>query len=80
MTVYEHLQFIASIKGLEGKTASNEIEFIISEVGLQHEREKLAKNLSGGNKRKLSLGMALTGGSKIIFLDEPTSGMDPVSR
>jgi len=80
MTVYEHLQFIASIKGLEGKTASNEIEFIINEVGLQHEREKLAKNLSGGNKRKLSLGMALTGGSKIIFLDEPTSGMDPVSR
>lgn len=35
----------------------------------------MAKHLSGGNKRKLSLGMALTGGSKIIFLDEPTSGI-----
>ena len=36
--------------------------------------------MSGGNKRKLSLGMALIGKSKIIFLDEPTSGMDPVTR
>jgi ABC-type multidrug transport system ATPase subunit len=40
----------------------------------------LAKNLSGGNKRKLSLGNALVGGSKIIFLDEPSSGLDPNSR
>jgi len=40
----------------------------------------LAKNLSGGNKRKLSLAMALIGRSKVIFLDEPTSGMDPGSR
>lgn len=44
------------------------------------ERKKLIKNLSGGNKRKLSLGMALVGNSKIIFLDEPSSGMDPVNR
>ena len=36
--------------------------------------------MSGGNKRKLSLAMALTGKTKILYLDEPTSGMDPVSR
>lgn len=40
----------------------------------------MAKNLSGGNKRKLSLALALIGNSKIVFLDEPTSGLDPVSR
>jgi len=47
---------------------------------LSNERKKFTKNLSGGNKRKLSLGMALIGGSKVIFLDEPSSGLDPVSR
>jgi ATP-binding cassette subfamily A (ABC1) protein 3 len=44
------------------------------------ERHKYAKNLSGGNMRKLSLAMGICGGSKIIFLDEPTAGMDAVSR
>jgi ATP-binding cassette subfamily A (ABC1) protein 3 len=43
-------------------------------------KNKLSKNLSGGMKRKLSLGMALIGGSKIIILDEPTSGLDVDSR
>ena len=47
---------------------------------MSNERKKFTKNLSGGNKRKLSLGMALIGGSKVIFLDEPSSGLDPVSR
>lgn len=43
-------------------------------------KTKLSKTLSGGMKRKLSLGMALIGGSKIIILDEPTSGLDVDSR
>ena len=47
---------------------------------LTEHKDKLAKNLSGGMKRKLSLGMALVGGSKVIILDEPTSGLDVESR
>ena len=41
---------------------------------------KLAKQLSGGTRRKLSLAISLIGKSIVIFLDEPTSGMDPISR
>ena len=47
---------------------------------LQSERLKIIRALSGGNKRKLSLAMALIGGSFVVFLDEPTSGMDAMSR
>lgn len=43
-------------------------------------KHKLVKELSGGMKRKLSLGMALIGGTKVIILDEPTSGLDVESR
>ncbi len=47
---------------------------------LKEHENKLAKTLSGGMKRKLSLAMALVGGSKLIILDEPTSGLDVESR
>lgn len=50
------------------------------QVGLTEKRDAQAGTLSGGQKRKLSISMALIGGSKIVFLDEPTSGMDPHSR
>ena len=56
------------------------INSIIDECALTNERGKLAKTLSGGNKRKLCLANSLIGGSQIIFLDEPSSGLDPNSR
>lgn len=50
------------------------------QVGLTEKLNVFSKNLSGGQKRKLSVCIALIGGSKVVFLDEPTSGMDPYSR
>ena len=48
----------------------------MKDVGIFDKRNSLAYQLSGGNKRKLSVAIALCGGSKFILLDEPTSGMD----
>jgi ATP-binding cassette subfamily A (ABC1) protein 5 len=58
----------------------NEVKTILSEIDLSDKADELAGSLSGGQKRKLSVGIALIGDPKIIFLDEPTAGVDPYSR
>ncbi|CAK4248260.1 unnamed protein product [Aphanomyces euteiches] len=80
LTVQEHLMFYGKIKGYSGDTLKKEVEQKIIEVGLTEKRDVYSNELSGGMKRKLSLAIALLGDSKIVFLDEPTSGMDPYSR
>lgn len=59
---------------------NQEIEKVLRDVDLWHFKDTVAKNLSGGSRRKLSLGIALVGGSKLVLLDEPTSGMDLTAR
>jgi ATP-binding cassette, subfamily A (ABC1), member 3 len=84
LTVKEHVQFFARLKGLYDRVSNREAEeFIdqsIRDVALFEKRNTRSKALSGGMKRKLSLCVAFCGGSKVVLLDEPTSGMDPFSR
>ena len=80
MTVQEHLEMYAVLKGVSEDRISEEVEKIIHDIGLGDKRDYLSKNLSGGQKRKLSIGMAFIGGSKFILLDEPSSGMDTSAR
>lgn len=80
LTVEEHLKFFAGIKGVPSKDINQAVQETIATVGLTEKVKALAASLSGGMKRKLSVGIALIGGSKVVILDEPTSGMDPYSR
>ena len=80
LTVEEHLELYCEIKSLERNKISQEIELVLNDIGLIDQRKLKASELSGGQKRKLSIGLSIVGGSSIIFLDEPTSGLDVTSR
>ena len=80
LTVKEHLELFAGIKGVPKADIPKAVSETIATVGLTEKVNQLADSLSGGMKRKLSVGIALIGGSKVVILDEPTSGMDPYSR
>ena len=84
LTVREHLVFFARLKGIYTKMTKGEaeehIDQAIRDVALFEKRNTQSKRLSGGQKRKLSVAIAFCGGSNVVLLDEPTSGMDPFSR
>ncbi|EQC39078.1 hypothetical protein SDRG_03286 [Saprolegnia diclina VS20] len=80
LTVREHLVFYGSVKGYTGRDLNEAVDEKIKEVGLTEKRHVFSTALSGGMKRKLSIAIALLGDSRLVFLDEPTSGMDPYSR
>uniref|UniRef100_A0A4W6GA54 ATP binding cassette subfamily A member 3 n=1 Tax=Lates calcarifer TaxID=8187 RepID=A0A4W6GA54_LATCA len=80
LTVREHLLFYAQLKGYSKDKIPDEVDRIIRILNLEDKRQARSKTLSGGMKRKLSIGIALIGDSKVVMLDEPTSGMDPSAR
>ncbi|XP_055936421.1 retinal-specific phospholipid-transporting ATPase ABCA4-like [Argiope bruennichi] len=80
LTVEEHLRIYAAMKGVPWRSLNSETTDVLNMLKLIGKRTELVRNLSGGMKRKLSLGIAIIGGSKVLFLDEPTSGMDVEAR
>lgn len=68
------------IIGVDSKNVKKEIDQMIREVDLYSNKDTVAKSLSGGSRRKLSVAIALIGGSKFVLLDEPTAGMDLTAR
>ncbi|XP_037610037.1 ATP-binding cassette sub-family A member 5 isoform X1 [Sebastes umbrosus] len=80
LTVEEHLRIFAAIKGIPPSDINAEVTKVLKDLDLEKIKTAQAKNLSGGQKRKLSVGIAILGDPKILLLDEPTAGMDPCSR
>lgn len=80
MTCYEHLRFFAQLRGKTIQEASSLASELLTQLRLVDKANESGKNLSGGMKRRLSLGIALSGDTKVVILDEPSSGLDIESR
>jgi ATP-binding cassette subfamily A (ABC1) protein 3 len=81
MTGREHVQLYAAIKGVPKADVEAAVNAKLAEVGLsEYDSDRLSQGYSGGMKRKLSVACATIGQPQIVFLDEPSTGMDPVAR
>ncbi len=80
LTVVENLRFFGSIYGLEGRTLQERIAVALDMAEIGRRRDAPVKSLPGGIKQRLALGAAILHDPPILFLDEPTSGVDPVMR
>ena len=80
LTPEEHLDIFCEFKGVDRKIKDQEIKKMLIDVDVYNFKDTLAGNLSGGSKRKLSVAIALIGGSKLVLLDEPSSGLDLSAR
>ncbi len=80
LTVAENMRFYASVYGLRGEARRKRIEEQLAELGLEERAGQLAGTMSGGWKQRLALACATAHHPAMLFLDEPTAGVDPASR
>jgi drug efflux transport system ATP-binding protein len=80
LTVMENIRFYGGIYGLKSSTIKTKSTELLSYLGLENESKKLVASLPLGWKQKLAFSVGVLHEPKIVFLDEPTSGVDPVSR
>jgi ABC-2 type transport system ATP-binding protein len=80
LTVGENLDFYGRTYGVTGEQLRQRKAFVIEMAGLQGRERELTRNLAGGWKQRLALGAAILHEPEMLFLDEPTAGVDPISR
>ena len=80
LSIYEHLKIFGLLRGLSGAKLEEQIIEILKKVSLYQERHQIVQTLSGGMRRRCSLAMSLIGNVTIVFLDEPSTGLDPKKR
>jgi ABC-2 type transport system ATP-binding protein len=80
LTVFENIRFYSGIYGMSKKEIIEKSDFILKKLGLENSRKSLIKDLPLGWKQKLAFSIAIFHNPKIVFLDEPTGGVDPITR
>lgn len=80
LTVAQNMQFVAGAYGLTGRRLARRSEQVLEQAGLAEARDRLARDLSGGMRTKLGFCLAIVHEPRLLVLDEPSTGVDPVSR
>ena len=80
LTVEQNIKFFSGMYGVPGQRLKERREWVLDMAGLRDKRTAVTRTLAGGFKQRLALGCAILHEPPILFLDEPTSGVDPVSR
>src|SRR5262245_58802714 len=80
LTVDQNIRFFAGIYGLKGAVLEERRAFVLEMAGLKGRENSITRELAGGWRQRLALGCAILHQPPIVFLDEPTSGVDPISR
>jgi ABC-2 type transport system ATP-binding protein len=80
LTVFENIRFYGGIYGLSKKDIGNRAASLMQRLGFENARDKLIRDIPLGWKQKLAFSVAIIHNPKIVFLDEPTGGVDPITR
>ncbi|MFH1319232.1 MAG: ABC transporter ATP-binding protein [Bacteroidota bacterium] len=80
LTITENIRFYAGIYGLPGKTIRERTDVLLNKLRFEHAKDKLIRDIPLGWKQKLAFSIAIFHNPGIVFLDEPTSGVDPITR
>lgn len=80
ISVIDHLYLFGRLRGMSGEELKDDVDRMIENLGFPEKAFSAAGTLSGGQKRRLCVGISMVGGNSVVYLDEPTAGLDPVSR
>lgn len=80
ISIIDHLYLFGRLRGMSGNELKKDVDTMIESLGFPEKAFSAAGTLSGGQKRRLCVGISMVGGNSVVYLDEPTAGLDPVSR